>query len=73
MPYFYLQTTIILLKSSDKKSSENVNRIGTFFGKDKNFDKIICFFLKNRVHLCYKSSENYENGTFLKKEKRGKF
>lgn len=69
MPCFYLQTTIILLKSSDKKSSENINRIGTFFKKDKNFDKIICFFLKNRVHLCYKSSENYENGTFLKTEK----
>lgn len=64
-----MQTTIILLKSNDKKSSENNIRIGTFFEKDKNFDKIICFFLKNRVHLCYKSSENYENGTFKKTEK----
>lgn len=56
-----------------KKVLKMLIELELFFEKDKNFDKIICFFLKNRVHLCYKSSENYENGTFLKKEKRGKF
>lgn len=47
-----------------KKVLKILTELELFFEKDKNFDKIICFFLKNRVHLCYKSSENYKNGTF---------
>ena len=52
-----------------KKVLKIITELELFFEKDKNFDKIICLFLKNRVHLCYKSSENYENGTFKKTEK----
>ena len=56
-----------------KKVLKILTELELFLKKIKILKKIICFFLKKWVYLCHKSSENYENGTFLKKEKRGKF
>ena len=34
-----------------KKVLKILTELELFLGKDENFEKIICFFLKNRVHL----------------------